>query len=451
MGAGLVLELMVADGEPGAEVYVAATKLDQARIVFAEAERMVRQSPDLREVVKSFKNNLHVPSTFGKAEPLGADSETLDGLNVSGAVVDELHAHPNGDMWDVLETATGSRRQPLLATITTAGHDRQSVCYQFHDYTEKVLLRVIDDDAWHGIIYTLDRDPQTGVIENWENEEVWIKANPNLGVSKRKSDMQDKARKAKQMPARLNVFLQKELNIWTQVAQRWIDPDVWRALNLRPIDEAELAGRVCYGGLDLSSTSDLTALVWVFPPQAGQLVHDVVCRFWMPGDNIEKRVRNDRVPYDVWVKQGLIFVTDGDRVDYAEILQQIRRDAAVFAAKEVAFDRWNATSVTNELQKDAIVEPVEFGQGYVSMNPAMKALDVAISRKTLNHGGNPVLAWMADNLMASMDPAGNLKPDKARSREKIDGMVALLMAYDRAVRNANSAVSVYEERGLVTL
>lgn len=334
-GAGIGLELLVADGEPGAEIYTAATKLSQAQIVFAEMERMVRQSPDLKQVVKQYKNNLNVPVTFSKAEPLGQDSDTLDGLNVHGALVDELHAHPTGDMWDVLETATGSRRQPLLVAITTAGHDRQSLCYQFHDYTEKVLSQVFADDAWHGMIFSLDRDPQSGEIEDWENEAAWIKANPNLGVSKKLSDMRDKARKAKQMPARLNVFLQKELNIWTQASTRWIDPDLWRSLNLRPVDQAMLAGRQCYGGLDLSSTTDLTALVWVFLPKPGELVQDIVCRFWMPEDNIERRVKTDRVPYDAWIRQGLITATSGNVVDYDFILAQIQEDISVFDVQQL--------------------------------------------------------------------------------------------------------------------
>lgn len=448
-GAGL--KLLVADGEPGAEVYVAATKLSQAQIVFTEMERMVRQSPDLKQVVKIFKNNLNVPASFSKAEPLGQDSDTLDGLNVHGALVDELHAHPTGDMWDVLETATGARRQPLLLAITTAGSVRESICYQFHDYTEKVLLQVISDDAWHGVIYSLDRDPQTGELEDWENEAAWVKANPNLGVSKKLSDMRDKARKAKQMPARLNTFLQKELNIWTQASTRWIDPDQWRALNLRPIDPEQLVGRACYAGLDLSSTADITALVYVFEPLPGELVWDALCRFWVPEDKIERRVKNDRVPYDAWVRQDLVATTSGNVVDYDVILAQIQEDLARFDVRQLAFDPWNATSVTNKLQQLSSVQLLEFRQGYVSMNPAMKALEVGIARRTLNHGGNPVLAWMADNLVASMDPAGNLKPDKAKSREKIDGMVALIMANYRASLEAGSGRSVYEDRGLLTL
>ena len=444
--AGVGLYLLVADGEPGAEIYTAATKRDQARIIFQESQRMVRQSPDLREVVGSVKDNLHVAMTFSKYEPVGRDSDTLDGLNVHGGLIDELHAHPTGDMWDVLETATGARRQPLMAAVTTAGSNRQSICYQFHDYTEKVLSSVVEDDAWHGMIYSLDRDAG-GLLEDWESEAAWLKANPNLGVSKKLSDLRDKARKAKQMPSRLNVFLQKELNIWTQASMRWIDPERWRACNVRPIDEAALSGRRCYGGLDLSSTLDVTALLWVFPPAEGT-VYDVLARLWIPEDNWFDRVKNDRAPYDVWIKQGLMTVTPGNVVDYEFILETIQADMKRFDVAELAFDPWNATSVTNKLPPDKLVE---FRQGYVSMNPAMKALEVAIQRRTLNHGGNAALAWMADNLVASMDPAGNLKPDKAKSTERIDGIVALLMAFHRATLHGAAARSVYEGRGLRVL
>jgi len=446
--AGVGLYLLVADGEPGAEIYTAATKRDQARIIFQESQRMVKQSPDLRAAVTTVKDNLAMLTTFSKMEPVGRDSDTLDGLNVHGGLVDELHAHPTGDMWDVLETATGARRQPLMAAVTTAGSDRQSICYQFHDYTEKVLSSVVTDDAWHGMIYSLDRDGQ-GQLEDWEDERAWYKANPNLGVSKKLDDLRDKARKAKQMPSRLNVFLQKELNIWTQASTRWIDPDRWRACNLRPIDEADLAKRRCYGGLDLSSTLDVTALVWVFPPTQGT-VFDVLCRMWIPEDNWQERVKTDRAPYDVWIKQGIMTTTPGNVVDYDYILEQIEADVARFDVAELAFDPWNATSVTNKV-KLAPEKVIEFRQGYVSMNPAMKAIEVAIQRKTINHAGNPALAWMADNLVVTRDPAGNMKPDKNKSTERIDGMVALIMAYYRASLHGPAAESVYQKRGIRTL
>lgn len=447
-GAGVGLYLITADGEPGAEVYTGATKRDQARIIHQEAVRMVQQSPALARELSLYKDNIHSRKTFSKFEPLGRDSQTLDGLNVHGGIIDELHAHPTGELWDVLDTATGSRRQPLMYAVTTAGHNRQSICAQFHDYTEKVLAGVVEDDAWHGVIYTLDRDPDTGQIEDWENEDSWIKANPNLGVSKKLADMRDKAVQARQMPARLNAFLQKELNIWVAGATRWIDPDRWRACNLRPIDPAALAGRKCYGGLDLSSTLDITAWLLVFPPLPGDTIYDILCRFWIPEDNIAERVKRDRVPYDAWLRAGLVTATPGNVVDYAFILAQIRDDASRYKIQEIAFDPWNATDVSNKLSEDGATM-VEFRQGFFSMNPAMKSVEVAIQRQALNHGGNPVLAWMADNLVARQDPAGNLKPDKEQSREKIDGMVSLIMGHHRAVLHTGAQrESIYNTRGI---
>jgi phage terminase large subunit-like protein len=455
MGAGVGLFLQAADGEPGAEIYTAATKRDQARIVHQEAVRMVKQSPALGRELRVFKDNIHSEKTFSKFEPLGRDSGTLDGLNVHGAIVDELHAHPTGDMWDVLQTATGARRQPLLYAVTTAGSDRQSLCWQFHDYTEKVLSGVLQDDAWHGLIYTLDRDGE-GLLDDWEDEGNWYKSNPNLGVSKKLDDLRDKARVAKGMPARLNGFLQKELNIWTQASTRWIDPEAWRGCNLGPVDEEELVGRECWGGLDLSSTLDVTALVWVFPAVQGsggageQGRYEVVCRFWVPEENVGERVKRDRVPYDVWIRQGWVRPTPGNVVDYEFILAQIRADMGRFKVRELAFDPWNATSTSNKLIEEG-AKMVEFRQGFVSMNPAMKTLEVAIQKRALNHGGNPALAWMADNLVATSDPAGNLKPDKGKSTEKIDGMVALLMALQRAALAGGERESVYRTRGLRVL
>lgn len=450
MLAGVGLYMLTADGEPGAQIYTAATKLRQAQIIHKESVRMVAQSPMLKKRLKVVNNNIHDERTFSKYEPLGRDSNTEDGLNVHGGLIDELHAHKTGEMWDVLDTATGSRRSPLMLAITTAGHDRQTICYQFHDYTEKILTQVLDNDAWHGLIFTLDRNPETGKLDDWEDEASWIKANPNLGVSKKITDLRDKAHKAKQMPARLNVFLQKELNIWTQAASRWIDPDVWRACNHRPVNAERLSGRKCWGGLDLSSRLDLTALVWLFEPENGRV--DVFCRFWIPEDNIIERVHRDRVPYDVWLEQGYIEATPGDVVDYDFILARAREDGMQFDVQELAYDPWKATEVTNKLGLDnGAGTLVEFRQGFFSMNPAMMAFEVALKKKRFNHGGNPVLTWMADNLVAAKDPAGNLKPDKGASTEKIDGIVAMLMGYDRLVRHVGETESVYEERGILEI
>jgi len=440
--AGVGLYLMLADNEPGAEIYTAATKRDQARIAHSEATRMVKSSPHLRRVIRVVKDNLHIVDTASKFEPVGRDADSLDGLNIHGAIVDEVHAHKTREMWDILETATGARRQPMMFAITTAGFDRKSLCYELHEYTEKVLDGVVKDDSFFGLVYTLDEG------DDWNDETVWVKANPNLGVSVKVDDLQRKAAKAREMPSALNAFLRLHMNIWTQAETRWIDPEKWTACG-EPVDADGLRGRICYGGLDLSSTTDITALVLVFPPEQEGDPYRALCRFWIPEDAMHERSRRDRVPYEAWVRQGYITATPGNVVDYEYIFEQVDQDAQRYDIKEIAFDRWGAARVSQVLTEQGM-EMVQFGQGFASMNAPMKELEKLILARDIAHGGNPVLSWMAHNLVARQDPAGNLKPDKEASTEKIDGMVALLMGLDRATRHADTE-SVYEERGILTL
>lgn len=449
MAAGVSLYLLVADGEPGAELYTGATKLDQARIIHEEAVRMVKQSELLKQKLKLFKDNIHDPSTFSKLEPVGKDSTTLDGLNVHAGIIDELHAHPDGDLWDVLQTATGARRQPLMYAITTAGNSptNANICFQYHDYAEKVLDGVVEDDAFFGTIYTLDRD-ENGQLEDWENEVCWVKANPNLEISKKLDDMRDKATQAKQMPARLNQYQQKELNIWVQQAVKWINMDKWNRCDVPMID---LAGRACYAGLDLSSTIDITALVMVFPPVNVDEPYWIVPKFWVPQERIWERSKKDRVPYESWLQQGYLEATPGDVVDYDFIVAGIETAADEYDLREIAFDRWGAFQLSQSLTNKGFTM-VPFGQGYASMSGPSKELEKQIMSHGLAHGGHPVLRWMADNVVTRSDPAGNIKPDKSTSREKIDGIVAMIMALDRAIRNeAQPTQSVYEERGITIL
>jgi phage terminase large subunit-like protein len=442
MGAGLGLYLLLADGEPGAEIYSAATKRDQARISHSEATRMAKSSPAIRREVRIVRDNIHIVDTASKFEPLGADADTMDGLNVHGAVVDEIHAHKTRDVWDVLETATGSRRQPLMFAITTSGYDRESLCFEQHEYTQKVLEGVIEDDSWFGIIYTLDED------DEWDDESVWIKANPNLGVSKKWDDMRRLAARAKEMPSQLNTFLRKHLDLWTQAETKWVSLEHWIECG-QAVDAEGLRGRTCYAGLDLSSNIDVSALVYVFPPAADGDRYQILPRFWIPEEAMVERSRRDRVPYDVWVRQGYIEATPGNVIDYAWILHQIDEDAQAYDIREIAFDSWGATKIQTELMERGGEDwLVQFGQGYVSMSPPMKELERLIMEHALAHGNNPVLTWMANNLVVRTDPAGNLKPDKEKSTEKIDGMVALVMGLDRALRHEPPKRSVYEDRGL---
>lgn len=438
-GASDGLYLGFADGEPGAEVYSAATKRDQARIVHQEAIRMVRKNKTLKKYIKIYKDNLSLEDTSSKYEPLGGDSDSMDGLNVHGAIVDELHAHKNRETLELLETATGAREQPMIIMITTAGDNRKSVCFEKHEYTRKVLEGWKDgsyiDDTWFGLIYTLDDG------DDWQDENVWIKANPNLGVSKSLEDLRMKAKRASQMAAALNNFLRRELNVWVTGTVKWTNMEKWReAGKADPIPALEkpekLKKRTSFGGLDLSSVSDITAFVMAFP--APDEYFDIVCRFWIPEDTLDVEP-NYRSPDDArmikqWVKEGYIEATPGNHIDHDFIYAQLEKDARNFTIKQAAFDRWGASSVTQTLEKMGM-KMVEFGQGYASMNPPMKELERLILSGKIRHGNHPVLTWMADNLIARLDPAGNMKPDKEKSRDKIDGMVALIMALDLALRN----------------
>ena len=456
IGAGVALYLLMADREASAEIYSAATKLAQAKIVWIEAARMARKSPMLRKRLKIFGDlnpkssacNINMPSNGSKFEPLSADSDTSDGLNVSGAIIDEVHAHKNREMWDVLDTATSAREQPLMFGITTAGFDPLSLCGTLNDFTKKILDRIYDDptttDDSFGLIYSLDDG------DDWQNEATWIKSNPNLDVSKKRDDLQRKAERARQMPAAQNSFLRLELNIWTQSETKWLPIEAWRKCS-NPLFSLEvLKGRKCYAGLDLSSTIDVTAFVLVFPPLKDGEPYLVLPRFWIPEENMKKRVHDDRVPYDVWQRAGYLVATPGNVIDYDFVFMQVLQDSQLFAIEEIAFDRWGAARVITVLQNMGLT-CVEFGQGFASMSPPMKEVERLVLSKQLEHNANPVMTWMADNLVAAQDAAGNIKPDKKRSREKIDGMVGMIMGIDRAMRRVKPLTSVYEERGVRTL
>ena len=438
---------LVADNEPGAEIYTAATKFDQATIIHRESVNTVRQSPALQREIKVYRNNL--TNGFGFYKPLGADSKTLDGLNTHMALVDELHAHPNGELYEILQTSMDARRQPLIYAITTAGIDPRSFCAGQHEYTRNVLQGTFDDDAFFGVVYALDREGDNSADwDDWRDESLWIKANPNLDVSKKLEGMREQAVRAARQPARLNSFLRLHLNQWVTAESRWLGDGQWSACG-SAVDESELIGRKCYGGLDLSTTTDVTALVWLFPPTGDDPLWRVLPRFFIPDENVTERVRRDRVPFDAWIRRGLVTATPGNVIDYDWIIADVLRDAERFNVQELAFDRWGSQSISNTLI-NAGIEMVQFGQGYASMSGPMKRLHQMILSRELAHGGNPVLAWMADNVVATSDPAENIKPDKSKSRERIDGIVALIMAVGRAIAHVPKK-SVYESRGLRVL
>jgi phage terminase large subunit-like protein len=417
--SGVGLYLLDADDEPGAEVYSAATKRDQARLSHGEAVRMVKKSPMLQRRIRVFRDNLSVEATNSKFEPLGRDADTMDGLNIHGALVDELHAHPTRDVWDVLETATGARRQPLLYAITTAGSDRQTICGEIDDYARAVLEGRVEDDSFLAFIYTLDEK------DDWLDEEVWPKANPNLDISVKRDDLRRKVRKAREIPAAANSFLRLHLNVWTASEARWFGIGVWERCGQVLVEE-DLRGRECFGGIDLASTSDFNAWVLAFPREDGV---DVLARFFIP----EAAVKNNltmRDQYVAWAKQGHLNITPGDVSDQDFIEAAVLEDARRFQIREIGYDPWNSTQLAVRLADEGLAM-VEVRQGYRTLNEPAKLLEKLILTKKLNHGGSPVLSWMAGNVQLETDPAGNIKPSKKKSRAKIDGVVALVTALER--------------------
>lgn len=423
------LYLFDGEGEPGAEVYTSATKRDQARIVHQESVRMVKKSPMLRGRIRVLKDNLYCEATESKYEPLGADADSTDGLNPNGALIDELHAHKTREMWDVMETATGSRRQSLLIGITTAGVIQEGICSEVRDYTAKVLGQVGDNDSWFGVIYGIDEE------DDPFDEKCWIKANPNLGVSNKLDDLQRKALRAKEMPSARTAFFVKHLNKWVDALNNAIPMEDWNACSDH-VDPKAMKGRLCYGGLDVAKRGDLSAFVLLFPPIEGaeDRTWKILPYFWTPEKSLENKPAREQEWLKGWIDAGLIESTDGDTVDFAIIQQRILEAAALYDIREVAFDPWNSLETAERLKKEG-VNMIEFGQTIMNFNEPTKDLIEMVVRHEFAHGGHRVLKWNASCLDVKTDPNGNIrpvKPDTRKTAARIDGMVALIMALGRA-------------------
>lgn len=444
VASAIALYLLYADSEAGCEIYSAANDRPQAALVFNEAAAMVRQEPNLfniSKIVDSQKRIVyHRFNSFYCA--ISAEAYTKWGINAHGIIYDELHAAPDRDLWDTLTTSTGSRRQPLTLVITTAGFDRNSICWEQHDYALKVQHGIIEDPTFLPVIFSAPDDA------DWKDERVWALSNPALGTFRNIDEMRTLCNKAQDTAALEMTFRRLYLNQWVNSVERWLPMDAWDACSAQ-VELAKLEGRTCYAGLDLSSTTDLTALALVFIDDNGIL--DVLMRFWIPGDSAVEREKRDRVPYRAWSKEGLITLTQGNVIDYQYIRHTLSELREKYDIAEVAFDRWGATKLSQDLTDDGFLM-VPFGQGFASMSPPTKELMNLVLSKKIRHGGHPVLRWNCDNLVVRTDPAGNIKPDKEKSTQKIDGMVALIMAIDRASRHSNLIeTSVYEKQGLTVI
>ncbi|MES5112342.1 terminase TerL endonuclease subunit [Lactobacillus gasseri] len=446
LAAAVALLLCCADGEERAEVYGCAADRQQAAIVFDVAADMVRMNPALKKrckILASQKRLIYEP-TNSFYQVLSADAYSKHGFNVSGVIFDELHTQPNRKLYDVMTKGSGdARTQPLYFLITTAGNDENSICYQVHQKAIDIMKDRKHDPSFYPVIYGASRD------EDWSSPAVWKKANPSLGITVKMEKVKDAYNSAKENPAEENTFRQLRLNQWVKQDVRWMPMDKWDACAF-PVNPDELRGRDCYGGLDLSSTTDITAFVLAFPPRDESEGYTLLPYFWIPEDNVDLRVRRDHVPYDIWKQQGYLQTTEGNVVHYGFIEQFIDDLGKKYHIKEIAFDRWGAVEMVQNLEGMGFTV-VPFGQGFKDMTPPTKELMRLTLEKKIAHGGHPVLRWMMDNIYIRTDPAGNIKPDKAKSTEKIDGVVATIMGLDRAIRNEDNGDSVYDGRGLLML
>ena len=445
LAAAVALLLLCGDGEERAEVYGCAADRNQAKIVFDVAVDMVRFCPALSKRVKileSQKKLIYKP-TNSSYQVLSADVANKHGFNTSGVIFDELHTQPNRKLYDVMTQGSGdARMQPLFFLITTAGNDTNSICYEIHQKALDIESGRKVDPTFYSVIYGANED------EDWTDPEVWKKANPSLGITVGLDKVQAACDSAKQNPGEENAFRQLRLNQWVKQSIRWMPMDKWDACK-GEIDEEELEGRVCYGGLDLSSTTDITSFVLVFPPRDEEDKYIVLPYFWVPEDTLDLRVRRDHVPYDLWNKKGYLETTEGNVVHYGYIEQFIENLGKRFNIREIAFDRWGAVQMVQNLEGMGFTV-VPFGQGFKDMSPPTKELMKLVLEKKIIHNGHPVLRWNMDNIFIRTDPAGNIKADKEKSTEKIDGAIATIMALDRAIRCGNvSSESVYDSRGLL--
>lgn len=445
LAAAIALLLTCGDGEQRAEVYGCAADRQQASIVFEVAADMVRMCPALSKRVKilaSQKRIIYIP-TNSFYQVLSAEAYSKHGFNIHGVVFDELHTQPNRKLFDVMTKGSGdARMQPLYFLITTAGTDTHSICYETHQKAKDILEGRKIDPTFYPVIYGADES------DDWTDQKVWKKANPSLGITVGIDKVQAACESAKQNPSEENSFRQLRLNQWVKQAVRWMPMDKWDKCAFA-VNEDDLRGRVCYGGLDLSSTTDITAFVLVFPPLDEEDKYVILPYFWIPEDTLDLRVKRDHVPYDVWERQGYLQTMEGNVIHYGYIEKFIEKLGERFNIREIAFDRWGAVQMVQNLEGMGFTV-VPFGQGFKDMSPPTKELMKLTLEQRIAHGGHPVLQWNMDNIFVRTDPAGNIKADKEKSTEKIDGAIATIMALDRAIRcGNNNCASVYDDRGLL--
>lgn len=442
LAGGIGLYLTAADGEPGAQVVCAATSERQAGFVFSPIKALAQKSPALKKHVKPLAKKILHPKSASYIEVVSSVADAQHGANVHGGIIDELHVHKTPDLVETIETGTGSRRQPLIVTITTADTGRKETIYdRKRTRIEQLARGVVADETTYGVVWAADAADDPHV------ETTWRKANPGYGISPTRAYLVAASNEAKQSPADLAKFLRLHLGIRTKQETKFLDLAAWDR-NAGMVHEDNLAGRECYGGLDLASTSDLCALAWLFPDdEAGGF--DALWRLWTPEENIEALDKRTAGAASRWAKEGLLTVTPGNVADYDFIVSRILADADRFDVRSIGFDPWNSTQITNDLQAEGMLM-VKVRQGYQTLSPPTKELQRILMKGTaeapmFRHGGNPAVRWQVDNFAVEMDPAGNVKPSKRHAGDKIDAVSAAITALSEAMTRTPPQRSAYED------
>jgi phage terminase large subunit-like protein len=466
--AAIALYGLVGDKETAAQIYCCATKKEQAKdTLFNEAVLMVQNSPWLRARLQVNRDNIAYLKTASFFRVISSDTKGVDGPRPHMVIVDEVHMQPNAILVDKLRAGFKNRRQPLIVEITNSGEDQTTVCFAHHEFSENVLKGITPNDTWFGFVCTLDpcddcRDegksqPSSSCkkCDDWRDEKVWKKANPNLGISIQPKYLRELVAEAAGMPTKQNMVKRLNFCIWVQGSNRWMSTEKWDECQ-EHYDWEELKGKLCYGGLDMSNKIDLTAFLLHFP-ELGR----VLSFFWVPQDNMAARKNNDRVPYDDWSEHanvpqvpfmgpGWIKPTPGNGVSYAHVREDIKKLAELFNVEEIGYDEWNTEQLAQELQAEGL-KMIVVPQKLAHMTSPMKELELLVHTKRLRHDGNPVLRWCMSNMVAFKDASGNIRPDKEKSKERIDGSVALITALNRTIVHFGSRGSAYEDHGVFAI
>lgn len=434
LAAGVGLYMQTADKEARAEIYAAAYKKDQAKVLFRDAVAMVELSPALtRRMLMSGqveKFNIAHLASGSFFRPIASEDR---GRGQSGprphcATLDEIHEHPTNAMVEFMRAGTKGRRQPLVLMITNAGFDRESVCYDYHDYAVKVARGALQDDSFFGYVCALDENE-----DPFKSKKCWIKSNPSLPVIPGIKYLEEQVREARGIPSKRNLVLRLNFCVWTDAESTWIKKEAWESCETI-LDLERYRGRRCFAALDLSGKLDLTALALAFLNEDDGSV-DAFLEFWTPADTLRARVERDRVPYDVWKREGHLVAVPGKTIDYEYVARRLGELNAMFDIISIDYDRWRIEDLQRELEAEGLELPlVECGQGFKDMNPAVEATEDVILNGKLNVHTNPVLRWNVASAVLEEDPAGNRKFTKRRATGRIDGIVALAMAIRRALQ-----------------